>query len=203
MLNIKTISVGVLEVSCYLVWEPESGEGLVIDPGDDAAAVIEAIRADGVKPAAVFLTHAHVDHIRGVPGIVNHFNIPVILHAGDHGLYHSPNNALLPWIPAAEKLPEPGEMPAFSHLPAPRIIHTPGHTQGGVCLYFPTENILFTGDTLFAGSIGRTDFPGGDAEQLIQSIHIQLLTLPDSTIVYPGHGLSTTIGDEKAANPFI
>lgn len=203
MLKIKPVSVGVLEVSCYLVWESESGEALIIDPGDDASTVIEVIQTEGLKPVAVFLTHAHVDHIRGVPGVAGEYGIPVILHESDHGLYHSPNNALLPWIPAAEKLPEPGDMPVFAHLPELRVIHTPGHTQGGVCLYFPSESILFSGDTLFAGSIGRTDFPGGDADQLIQSIHTRLLQLPEDTIVYPGHGLSTTIGDEKATNPFI
>lgn len=203
MLNVTSISVGMLDVSCHLVWEPRSGEGLIIDPGDDAATIIKAVNDAGINPVAVCLTHAHVDHIRGVPGVVERFQIPVILHADDHGLYHSPKNALLPWVPAAENLPEPGDMPAFSHLPELTIIPTPGHTKGGVCLYFPSENILFSGDTLFAGSVGRTDFPGGDADQLIDSIHTRLLPLPPDTIVYPGHGPATTIGHEKATNPFV
>lgn len=203
MINIETLSVGTLEVNCYLVWDPETGEGIVIDPGDEAEKVIAACEAQSVQPVAVYLTHAHVDHIRGVPGVARHFDIPVILDDADHGLYNSPDNALPPWIPRAENLPVPGNPPAFRHFPEPTIIPTPGHTPGGVCLYFPQESILFTGDTLFAGSIGRTDFPGGNTDDLLTSIREQLLTLPENTRIYAGHGIPSTIGDEKRSNPFI
>lgn len=197
------LPVGLLGVNCYLVWDEHSSTGLVIDPGDEPERITGMIRQQGVTPRAILLTHAHVDHIRGVGGVAAAFAIPVWLHPADRPLYASPANALPPWLPAAEGLPAPcPELPALPELPV-RVLHTPGHTPGGVCYHLPAAGMLFTGDTLFQDSIGRTDLPGGDAAALLRSIRTQLLPLPPATRVCPGHGAETTLGAEAAANPYL
>ena len=202
MLKIETIIVGSLEVNCYIVYDSDTKEALIIDPGDEADSIIEAVKALDVSPKAILLTHAHVDHIRGVGAVAAAFSLPVWIHESDRPYYKSPDNAILPWLPAAENLPKPVDTPPqLSNHPF-EIIATPGHTPGGVCYYFKEEKQLFSGDTLFRGTYGRTDFPGGSAPTLFNSIRTKLFTLPDDVKVWPGHEESTTIGEEKQTQVF-
>lgn len=202
-MNIQTISVGPFEVNCHLVWNDQTAVGLVIDPGDDGKEIVEEIERLGFTPVGILLTHAHIDHIRGIGEVAAHFRIPVWVHPADRALYASPANALPPWLPKAENLPEIQDVP--NSLPGLEFdfIHTPGHTPGGVCYHFANSAILFSGDTLFAGSVGRTDLPGGNHETLIESITNKLMHLPPDTLVHCGHGPTTTIKREKQANPFL
>ena len=202
-MNIETLPVGMLAVNCYLAWESAGRKALIIDPGDEAEEIVREVREKALIPAAILLTHAHVDHIRGVSDVAAEFGIPVLVSAEDRDLYLSPDNALMPWLPAAKDLPIPVDsLPRIEGLDY-TVIHTPGHTQGGVCYYFADDDILFSGDTLFQGSVGRTDLAGGDTEQLINSIQTKLLNLPSDTHVYPGHGNVTTIGSERISNPYL
>lgn len=202
-MEILTLPVGPLQVNCYLVWERAGNSALIIDPGDDAAVVLATVREHDLRPAGVLLTHAHVDHIRGVSGVVEELGTPVMLHAADEALYFSPDNALPPWVPAATNLPRPSVVANDLDGLAFAVIHTPGHTPGGVCYHFRDESVLFSGDTLFESSIGRTDLPGGDMPSLLSSIRQRLLPLSGDTRVYPGHGPPTTIGREARSNPFL
>ena len=202
-MQVACVVVGMLEVNCYLVWQEDSREALVIDPGDDVERIAASIAEHELCPRAILLTHAHVDHIRAVPGIAKLFGIPVWCHARERELYASPANALLPWLPAAEGLPEPSHaLPSVSGLEY-TVLETAGHTPGGVCYYFPAAGMLFSGDTLFQDSIGRADLPGGNADVLLRSIRERLLCLPPETKVYPGHGAATTIGAEARLNPYL
>jgi len=196
-LKILAVPVGILSVNCYLVWSPSLGKGYIFDPGDEPEKIIEAVRKAKFTPVGIYLTHGHVDHIRGVGAVAREFNIPVWLHADDKPLYVSPDNALLPWLSAAENLPQIAEDMPFIEEINMQAIHTPGHTGGGVCFYFPDDEFVLTGDTLFKGACGRTDFPGGDYRELVQSIRYSLMTLPLETKVYPGHHGETTIKDEQ------
>jgi glyoxylase-like metal-dependent hydrolase (beta-lactamase superfamily II) len=144
-----------------------------------------------------------VDHIRGVGPVAAGFAIPVYISAADRRLYESPHNALLPWLAAAEGLPQSQDAPVLLAGLGPAVISTPGHTPGSVCFHFAGAGVLFSGDTLFAGSVGRTDLPGGDSEALLSSIRSRLLVLPPGTSVLPGHGPPTTIGEETRTNPFL
>jgi glyoxylase-like metal-dependent hydrolase (beta-lactamase superfamily II) len=203
MLKFKVLPVGMLQVNCYLVWHEESRAGYVIDPGGEPERVVQAVRDSGMQAVAILLTHAHVDHISGVTGVAEALSIPVYVHEADREMYASPDNALLPWLPAAENLPVPVEEPPAVEGFEMRVIETPGHTPGGVCFYFPDSEALFSGDTLFQNSIGRTDLPGGSLPRLMESIEKELATLPPQTKVYPGHGPSTTIAAEAAGNPYL
>lgn len=197
-----TLTVGALEVNCYLVPGPVSGNLYIIDPGDDAADVVGAASRYTAKEAIVLLTHAHIDHIGAIGEVCKKLEIAkVFVHPDDLVLYSSPENHLLPYIPPARGLP-----PASPGWPVQedfKVIETPGHTPGCVCFHFPEYNALFTGDTLFRGSVGRTDLPGGDTDRLMNSIHEKLMRLDDSIRIYPGHGYSSTIGAEKRSNPFM
>lgn len=196
-LQIKTITVGILAVNCYLVWSPASKQGYIIDPGDEPERIIAGVKEAKFKPQGILLTHGHVDHIRGVPEVAKTFKLPVYLHADDKPLYVSPDNAILPWLPAAENLPLIAEDLPMAEGIEMQVIHTPGHTRGGLCYYFPEDKAIFTGDTLFKGNIGRTDLPGGDYDDIIQSIRYSLMTLPLETEAYPGHHDKTTIREEQ------
>lgn len=205
-LIVHGIVVGVFQENCWVVGNRRTGEGICIDPGDQAPEVLAMARDMGVAIKAIVASHAHVDHILGVRGVQAATGARFYLHQGD--------------LPIAAKLVETAQMFGQPAEPAPdpdfnpvdgdvidvdglqlRVIHTPGHTPGSLSYY--TEGLLFSGDTLFAGSIGRTDLPGGDYDQEMSSIIDKLLVLPDDTIVLPGHMNETKIGTEKEMNPFV
>ncbi len=202
-LRIEQIPVGMLQVNCYLVWHEENNELLIIDPGAEPDRLIEEINGNNLNPQAILLTHAHVDHIGAVPELSREYSIPVYVHPDDMPLYKSPENALPPWLAAVEDLPDavsdPPKVIEFDYT----VLPTPGHTRGGVSFYFAKARSLFTGDTLFQGSVGRTDLPGGNTKRLMTSIGNELLTLPPDVRIYPGHGNSSTIGHEKKSNPYL
>lgn len=197
----NTISVGLLEVNCYGVYNPENRNLYIIDPGSEPEKIIRNIMGFDYERVYILLTHAHVDHIGGIGGLISDLNVErIYLHKDDTGLYHSPDNHLMPFLPAAKDLPEPEhEFPSDDF----EIMHTPGHSKGSVCFYFPLIPALFSGDTLFAGSIGRTDLPGGNMDVIIHSIREKIFCLPEGLQVYPGHGPMTTVGSEKMNNPYV
>jgi len=205
-MTVVRIPNGQFAENCYLAIDDASGDCAVIDPGEDAALICRTIAEAGVTPTAIWLTHAHIDHVLGVPRVKAETGAPVLLHPDDRPLYDAvPDQA--EWFGLrAEPLPPPdgpltpGETIRVGDL-AVQVVHAPGHSPGSVLLVGP--GFLFGGDVLFAGSIGRSDLPGGDAETLLASIEREILTLPDATIVYPGHGPETTVGRERRANPFL
>ncbi|NOY80568.1 MAG: MBL fold metallo-hydrolase [Kiritimatiellaeota bacterium] len=202
-MEIIPLTVGPLEVNCYVVYDAAAGMALVIDPGDDAERIIEILEDRGLQPGGILLTHAHVDHIRGVGAVARRFGVPVELHPADRALYFSPENALPPWIEAATDLPEPAPVPRRVSGLNWELIETPGHSPGSVSFFFPDAGVVFSGDTLFAGGVGRTDFPGGDWDCLQASIRHRLYALPPLTRILPGHGPATTVEQEMQANPFV
>lgn len=198
MVELKIISVGILSVNCYLLCHTPSQHCFIVDPGADGNKIIKVIADHALQPQAVLLTHGHVDHISALATLRQIWpTLPVWIHADDQGLYASPQNAVPPWIPAAENLPPTvAELPQIEGITI-ELIHTPGHTPGSVCFHLPQENMLLTGDTLFRGAVGRTDFAGGSLPALIHSLRQRLFLLPEETRVYPGHHAPTTIGKEK------
>ena len=200
-MNFITEKVGFLEVNCYIIPSKKDNCVYIIDPGASPVKVAEKAKSFELNDYKIILTHAHIDHISGIPELMEILPVSAFyLHKEDMPLYNSPANELQPLMPALNTPPQPKNELENCEF---RIIHTPGHTRGGVCYYFEDEGVLFTGDTLFCGSVGRTDFPGGDTGTLLDSINSKLMTLPKDTAVYPGHGPSTTIAQEKATNPFL
>jgi hydroxyacylglutathione hydrolase len=205
--KIIPIPNGMFAENCYLIVDEQARECAVVDPGEEAGLILHKIQESGAKPVAIWLTHAHVDHVVGVPQIVGETGAPVWLHPADRPLYDA-----VPEQAAWFGLAPPGQLPVpereFAHGVRVNVgglsfeaRHAPGHSPGSVCLV--GHGVVLSGDVLFAGSIGRTDLPGGDFETLIASIERELLPLPDETIVYSGHGPETTIGRERGANPFL
>jgi hydroxyacylglutathione hydrolase len=205
--KIVQIPNGIFAENCFLVVDEVAGECAIVDPGEEAGLILHKVQETGTKPVAIWLTHAHLDHVLGVTRIAAETGAPVWLHPADRPLYDAvPDQA--GWFGLAP----PGRLPAPDHALAHgqqlqvgalrfEVRHAPGHSPGSVCLVGP--GVAFTGDVLFAGSIGRTDLPGGDFETLIASIERELLPLPDDTILYSGHGPETTIGRERHTNPFL
>lgn len=204
----EIIVVGSYQVNCSIYYDETSKDGVIIDPGADAGVIIQEISELGVKPLAVLLTHGHSDHIGGVREILAKFQIP--LYAGEYEkelLANSTANlsaylGLDITTPPADFWLKDEEYISIGPVYL-KVFHTPGHSPGGLCFLDEKENLLFCGDTLFYGSIGRTDFPGCSHEQLINSIEKKLLPLPDSIQCIPGHGPATSIGAERVNNPYL
>ncbi len=203
---LQTLLVGPLGVNCYIVGDEQTREAIVIDPGGNASEILNVLQQQRLKLVAVVVTHAHFDHILALNEIRAAMHAPLWMHADEAPILAHAQEAGAMWgmhvnQPApAERLLQEGDTVSAGAIML-KVLHTPGHTPGGICLV--EDKKVFVGDTLFQGSIGRTDFPGGDYATLMQSIRDKLLPLPDDTIVYPGHGATTTIGEEKQLNPFV
>jgi hydroxyacylglutathione hydrolase len=204
----EVLPVGPLQCNCSVVGDEATREGLVIDPGDNVDEVLAIVRRHGLTVKQIIITHAHIDHVGGAMKLKQATGAPILLNQNDLDLLKmldvqaawigmAPPGAVTVDVPLA-----PGDTVRAGSLAA-TVMHTPGHTEGSVCLYLPTEKLLLAGDTLFAGSIGRTDLPGGDFQKIMRSLHTQVLALPDETVVIPGHGPATTIGEERQTNPFL
>lgn len=206
-LMIKGIVVGVFQENCWVIGSRRSGEGIVVDPGDEPERILDLARDLGLTIKLIINTHAHVDHILAVPAVQRATGARFLLHPGDNDIARGAPQSAARWLgytpeapPAADAPLAHGDIAEVDGLQL-TVLHTPGHTPGSVCFY--TNGLLFSGDTLFRGSIGRTDLPGGDYAQVMSSIIGTLLTLPDETIVLPGHMQETRIGHERATNPFV
>ncbi len=198
-MTILTLPVGPLETNCFLVYLEEKKQLYIIDPGGDAEEIAETAKKFPFVHAAVLLTHAHFDHISGLGELKKLVKLDFVCLADeDKTFYNSPENCYPPFIPPAKDLPATVSAADTDDF---AVIPLPGHTPGGRGFLF--GNALFSGDTLFAGSVGRTDFPGGNSRTLMKSIREQLMTLPDNIDVYSGHGPASTIGRERRGNPFI
>ena len=209
-MQIDRLILGDFQTNCYVVRRDEAAvECLIVDPGFDADELLDFLSQRWLDPVAVIITHGHADHIAGVAALRQQYpKIKVYIHKADSGLL-TDSEANLSVLTGAVVATEPADVllqdgDAIDEAGVQlQVLHTPGHTRGGICLYVESEATVFAGDTLFAGSVGRTDFPGGDMDQLIEGIRTKLFMLPDNTAVYPGHGMRTTIGREKRANPFV
>jgi glyoxylase-like metal-dependent hydrolase (beta-lactamase superfamily II) len=203
---IQTLPVGPLQVNCHLVACEKTRQAAVIDPGDEGERILEALAAAGLQAVLIINTHGHFDHVGANHFLAERSGAPIAIHRGDLPLLRRAAEHAALFGLGAVPSPEPatvldgGEMLQIGKI-ALQVIHTPGHSPGGICLL--AEGHLFSGDALFAGSIGRTDLPGGDTDQLIAVIREKLLVLPDTTVVHPGHGPDTTIGRERRTNPFL
>jgi hydroxyacylglutathione hydrolase len=205
---LETFPVGPLQCNCTLLGDEEAGEAIVIDPGDEIARIYRRISDLGLKLKQILITHAHIDHVGGALKLKRLTGAPILLNEEDLPLLKMMDEQAA-WVGVAtpevtgpdESLTE-GLTVGLSRYPA-QVLHTPGHTQGSVCLHFAPLRMVFAGDTLFAGSIGRTDLPGGNGRQIIDSIQTRLMALSDETRVLPGHGPETTIGEERSHNPFL
>jgi hydroxyacylglutathione hydrolase len=205
----KTLVVGPLQCNCAILGCEKTKEAVIIDPGDEADKIISEVKSLGLTPKYLLHTHAHFDHIGGTKGVREAFQATVCLHGGDADIYKNlPMQGQMFGMkfdpaPPLEKEIEDGEELSFGEYKL-QIIHTPGHSPGGVCFrLLNSDEVLFSGDTLFRQSIGRTDLWGGDYSMLIRSIKSRLLVLEEDTRVYPGHGPHTRIGEEKRKNPFL
>jgi glyoxylase-like metal-dependent hydrolase (beta-lactamase superfamily II) len=204
----ETFPVGPLQCNCTLMGDEEAGEAIVIDPGDEVGRIYSRLSGHGLKLKQILITHAHIDHVGGALKLKALTGAPIFLNENDLPLLAMMTKQAA-WLgvetpetaPPDESLSD-GKVVGLEHYPA-QVLHTPGHTQGSVCLHFAPLKMVIAGDTLFAGSIGRTDLPGGNSEQILESIEARLMTLPDETKVLPGHGPITTIGAERKTNPFL
>ncbi|MCU1244063.1 MAG: fold metallo-hydrolase [Candidatus Acidoferrum typicum] len=204
----EILPVGPLQCNCSVIGDEISREAMVIDPGDDIADIFAIIEKHKLTVKQIVITHAHIDHVGGAMKLRAATGAPILLNDNDYALLKM-IDIQAAWIgmqapgkvEVDQNLGEQESVKAGSLLA--NVMHTPGHTEGSICLYFPAEKKLIAGDTLFAGSIGRTDLPGGSFEKIMRSLHDKLLALPDDTAVVPGHGPLTTIGGEREANPFL
>jgi len=204
----EILPVGPLQCNCSIIGDETTREAMVIDPGDDIQDVLALIAKHNLQVKQIVITHAHIDHVGGAMKLRAATGAPILLNQNDYALLK-----MLDMQAAWLRMAAPGKVEIDQSVGqadtvkagslTAQVLHTPGHTEGSVCLYFPAEKKLIAGDTLFAGSIGRTDLPGGSFEKIIDSLHGKVLALPDETVVVPGHGPLTTIGEERESNPFL
>ena len=204
----EILQVGPLQCNCSILGDETTREAIVIDPGDEIERIQAILTRHALKVTAIVITHAHVDHIGGAAKLKAATGAPVYMNPNDQELYDMVD-VQAQWLgmrpPSKTEIDVDVKDTDTLHLAATpmTLLHTPGHTQGSLCVWIPTENKLIAGDTLFRDSVGRTDLPGGNHQQLISSIKEKLLVLPEDAIVIPGHGHPTTIGHEKEYNPFL
>jgi glyoxylase-like metal-dependent hydrolase (beta-lactamase superfamily II) len=201
--------VGDLATNCYVVGDPDTKKGIVIDPGGHAQRILDAVKRQGLEIGTIVDTHGHFDHVLANEAVKEATGAAIAVHPADAPMLTDPKKGFgvfamffggLRGGPPADVLLNDGDEVRFGNL-ALKVVHTPGHSQGSISLV--GDGVIFSGDALFQGSIGRTDFPGGDYDQLIESIRTRILPLPDDTVVYSGHGPETTVGEEKRHNPFL
>ena len=203
---IKQLTVGPIMANCFILGCEETLQAAVIDPGDEADRILQVLAGDKLTVAQIINTHGHFDHVSANKKLKDATGAPISIHPLDAPMLTSLSSSAAAWGLSAEDSPEPdktiedGDTISVGNLTM-KVLHTPGHTPGGVSLL--VDEAVFVGDTLFQGSIGRTDFPGGDFETLRDSIHSKLFTLDENTTVYPGHNQPTTVGHEKRSNPFV
>ena len=205
---LETLTVGPFHENCYVIGDQETGTGAVVDPGDEAARIALAVEQTNLEVGQILITHAHIDHVGAVAALVDEYACPVLMHAeAESMLKQLPTQALMMGlkfgkVPTVNRYVGDEEVLEVGNLKL-KSLYTPGHAPGHLAFYVESEALVLSGDALFAGSVGRTDLFGGSIELLMQSIDERLLTLPDETKVYPGHGPETTIGDERRHNPFL
>ena len=203
---LETLTVGPFQENCYVIGD--GATGAIVDPGDEAARIALAVEQTGLEIGQILVTHAHIDHVGAVGALADEYACPVLMHAeAEPMLQQLPTQAMMMGlrfgkVPAVDRHIRDGETLEVGSLKL-QSLYTPGHAPGHLAFYVESEGLVLSGDALFAGSVGRTDLFGGDMEVLVRSINERLLTLPDETRVYPGHGPRTTIGDERAYNPFL
>ena len=204
----ESLVVGPLGVNCFILGCDKTGQGIIVDAGDDAGSIIAAAERSGLIISQVISTHGHFDHVGANRAVMEHFKARLLIHAADVPMLGRAADVARAYGMQGDNSPEPEQfltdcMEISFGSCRLTVLHTPGHTPGGCCLYLAEEKIVITGDTLFADSIGRTDLPGGSHQQLLESIRTKLFTLPDDVTAYPGHGPETTIGHEKRHNPYF
>jgi len=210
-MKIKKLVVGPLQANCYVVWDKDGRSAAIIDPGGDPEEIISVVDDEKLKPVVLINTHGHIDHIAANRAIKERYDIPLLIHREDSASLTDPGLNLsamgfgqLDSPPSDRELQDGDEIPVGEIML--KVISTPGHTPGGICLLISRSDqpdVIITGDTLFAGGVGRTDFPGGSWDLLMESIRNRLLSFPDETIILPGHGPHSTIGEERKSNPFL
>ncbi len=234
----EVIPVGMLQCNCSILGDAETREAIVVDPGDEVERIVEILQRHKLKVLAIVSTHTHIDHVGGLAALHRITGAPVFMHEGDHELYRKLDmqaqwlRVPTPEMTDVEQFLREGDAVRWGAYEA-RVMHTPGHTPGSLCLYIPKRDVvtpkdsgahggsatmaksrageknggeesrLIAGDTLFAGSIGRTDLWGGSFPEIMKSLHTKVMALPDETLVLPGHGEATTIGEERQSNPFL
>ncbi|MFQ6069141.1 MAG: MBL fold metallo-hydrolase [Candidatus Aminicenantales bacterium] len=202
----EAVIVGALETNCYLVYCEETRECAIVDPGADPQRIFSAISSRELKPVVILNTHGHIDHIGANRDMKDRFGVPLRIHAADSSMLGGEQSLELSLLlqakasPHADSFFEEGEVIEIGKSSL-EILHTPGHSPGSVS--FVGDGFVLSGDTLFSGGVGRTDLPGGDWQELMHSLEDKILTMPEKTVVLPGHGPSTTVGREKVSNPFI
>ncbi|MDW5266612.1 MULTISPECIES: MBL fold metallo-hydrolase [Acidobacteriaceae] len=204
----EILIVGPLQCNCSILGDEASREAIVVDPGDNISCILSTLEKHQLTVKQIIVTHAHIDHIAGAQRLKQLTGAPILYNQNDLPLVKMMDvqagwlGIATPEVAPPDASLEDGQIISIEGLTG-SILHTPGHTEGSVCLYLPQQALLLAGDTLFAGSVGRTDLPGGNTQKLIQSIHDSLLTLPDEVTVIPGHGAKTSIGIERESNPFL
>jgi hydroxyacylglutathione hydrolase len=205
---LEMVTVGPFQENCYVIGDEVTGEGALIDPGDEAARIALAVERTNLEIGWIIITHAHIDHVGGVAALVDEYACPVLMHAeAEPMLGQLPTQAMMMGlrfgkVPAVDRHIEDDEVLEVGGLEL-KALYTPGHAPGHLAFYLESEGLVLSGDALFAGGVGRTDLFGGDMKLLLRSIDERLMTLPDETRVLPGHGPETTIGEEQAHNPFL